>query len=173
MFFPTIFGSFPKWVLELIVLAFAFHQRRNIRLTISRREISWCVFVPSFCSRSHGWKNTKLSDIKQNKEVHLTSIWKRLSCIKKHWKNLSKLWYADIASNISNSPNAKQNPNLKNCPPQNQYSTWKWMVGKLLSFWEGLFSGAMLVCRGVCGQDNQTWRKGQLSFHWTIQKLHH
>ena len=23
--------------------------------------------------------------------------------------------------------------------------TWKWMVGKLVSFWDGLFSGAMLV----------------------------
>ena len=25
------------------------------------------------------------------------------------------------------------------------FCTWKWMVGRLVSFWEGLFSGAMLV----------------------------
>ena len=29
-------------------------------------------------------------------------------------------------------------------PETNSKSTWKWMVGKLLSFWDGLFSGAML-----------------------------
>ena len=27
--------------------------------------------------------------------------------------------------------------------------TWKWMVGILVSFWDGLFSGAMLVLGGV------------------------
>ena len=34
-------------------------------------------------------------------------------------------------------------------PPWNQHSTWKWMVGTLLSFWDGLFSGDMLVSRRV------------------------
>ena len=30
-------------------------------------------------------------------------------------------------------------------PPWNKHSTWKWMVGRWVSFWEGIFSGAMLV----------------------------
>ena len=30
-------------------------------------------------------------------------------------------------------------------PPWNEHSLWKWLVGKLLSFWEGLFSGTTLV----------------------------
>ena len=30
-----------------------------------------------------------------------------------------------------------------------RHSTWKWMVGRLLSFWGGLFSGAMLVSGSV------------------------
>ena len=30
-------------------------------------------------------------------------------------------------------------------PPWNWHSTWKWMVGILISFWDGLFSGAILV----------------------------
>ena len=34
-------------------------------------------------------------------------------------------------------------------PPWNQHSTWKWMVGIVVSFWDGLFSGAMLVSGSV------------------------
>ena len=34
-------------------------------------------------------------------------------------------------------------------PPWNQHSPWKWMVGILVSFWDGLFSGAMFVSRRV------------------------
>ena len=33
-------------------------------------------------------------------------------------------------------------------PETNSRSTWKWMVGRWLSFWETLFSGAMLVSGG-------------------------
>ena len=32
-------------------------------------------------------------------------------------------------------------------PPWNYHSSWKWMVGRWVSFWEGLLQGAMLVCR--------------------------
>ena len=34
-------------------------------------------------------------------------------------------------------------------PPWNQHSTWKWMLGRLVSFLEGLFSGAMLLVARV------------------------
>ena len=34
-------------------------------------------------------------------------------------------------------------------PETNSKSTWKWMVGILVSFWDGIFSGAMLVSGGV------------------------
>ncbi len=34
-------------------------------------------------------------------------------------------------------------------PPWNHHSTWKMMVGILVSFWDGLFSGAMLVSGSV------------------------
>ena len=34
-------------------------------------------------------------------------------------------------------------------PPWNYHSPWKWMVGILVSFWGGLFSGAMLVSGSV------------------------
>ena len=33
--------------------------------------------------------------------------------------------------------------------PEVQHSPWKMMVGRLLSYWEGLFLGAMLNFRGV------------------------
>ena len=33
--------------------------------------------------------------------------------------------------------------------PWNLHSSWKWMVGILVSFWDGLFSGAMLVWGSV------------------------
>ena len=33
--------------------------------------------------------------------------------------------------------------------PWNQRSTWTWMIGILVSYWDGLFSGAMLVSGGV------------------------
>ena len=33
--------------------------------------------------------------------------------------------------------------------PWNQHNTWKWMVGILVSFWDGLLSGAMLVSGSV------------------------
>ena len=39
-------------------------------------------------------------------------------------------------------------PSLK---PEN--GTWKWMVGILVSFWDGLFSGAMLVSGSVYSDD--------------------
>ena len=35
-------------------------------------------------------------------------------------------------------------------PPWNSRSPWKWMVGILVSFWDGLFSGAVLVSGRVC-----------------------
>ena len=34
-------------------------------------------------------------------------------------------------------------------PPWNEHGTWKWMVERLVSFWEGPFSGAMLVLGSV------------------------
>ena len=34
-------------------------------------------------------------------------------------------------------------------PPWNQHSTWKWMLGRLVSFLEVLFSGAMLLVARV------------------------
>ena len=34
---------------------------------------------------------------------------------------------------------------LMNYPSWNLHSSWKWMVGRLVSFWDGPFSGAMLV----------------------------
>ena len=39
-------------------------------------------------------------------------------------------------------------------PPWNYHSTWKWMVGILVSLWDGLFSGAMLVLGSVDGFDS-------------------
>ena len=35
-------------------------------------------------------------------------------------------------------------------PPKFNIAPEKWMVGRLVSFWEGLFSGAMLNFQGVC-----------------------
>ncbi len=47
-------------------------------------------------------------------------------------------------------------------PPWNLHSTWKWMVGILVSFWDGLFSVAMLVLRSVRHIawvfEQRTWR---------------
>ncbi len=43
-------------------------------------------------------------------------------------------------------------PGLKSVliyPPWNQHSPWKWMVWRLVSFWDDLFSGAMLVLARV------------------------
>ena len=34
-------------------------------------------------------------------------------------------------------------------PPEVQHSPWKMMVGRLVSFWNGIFSGAMLNFQGV------------------------
>ena len=34
-------------------------------------------------------------------------------------------------------------------PPWNKHSPWKWMVGILLSFWDDLFSGAVLVSESL------------------------
>ncbi len=42
-----------------------------------------------------------------------------------------------------------------NTPPETN-STWKWIVGILLSFWDGLFSGSMLIFRGVVASTS-TW----------------
>ena len=35
--------------------------------------------------------------------------------------------------------------NTRNTLPETKHSTWKWMVGILVSLWDGLCSGAMLV----------------------------
>ncbi len=40
-------------------------------------------------------------------------------------------------------------------PPWNWHSPWKWMVGILLSYWGGLFSGAMLVSGRVTCQPKE------------------
>ena len=52
-------------------------------------------------------------------------------------------------SRVSNSENL---PSLKLTA-----RTWKWMVGRLVSFWSGLFSGAMLVLGRV---HNLHWKRG-------------
>ena len=40
-------------------------------------------------------------------------------------------------------------PKTVTLPEPNSKSTWKWMVGRLLSYWEGNFSGATLNFGGV------------------------
>ena len=49
---------------------------------------------------------------------------------------------------FSNLPSEKQTKNLHprnlTYPPWNQHSTWKWMVGRLISFW-AIFRGKMAV----------------------------
>ena len=35
-------------------------------------------------------------------------------------------------------------------PPKFNIAPEKWMVGRLVSFWEGILSGALLNFRGVC-----------------------
>lgn len=68
-------------------------------------------------------------------------------------------------------------------PPWNEQSTWNFMVGRRFSFWERLFSGAMLVsARGnhnwvryfvhsiqvlyKCWMSWQKWSK-----HWRLQRI--
>ena len=41
--------------------------------------------------------------------------------------------------------NTSRESSWDRCPPFNWHSTWKLMVERLFSFWEGLFSGAILV----------------------------
>ncbi len=45
-------------------------------------------------------------------------------------------------------------------PPWNQHGTWKWMVVILLSYWGGLFSGAMLVSGRVPSSFTEHWELG-------------
>ena len=42
-------------------------------------------------------------------------------------------------------PQPKNNTGLPDYPETDIISTWKWMIGKRGSFWEGLFSGAISV----------------------------
>ena len=44
--------------------------------------------------------------------------------------------------------------NFSRYPPWNYHRTWKWMVGIQFSFWDGLFSGAMLVSGSVTLDNN-------------------
>ena len=58
------------------------------------------------------------------------------------WKELL-LGCIRIRTPIHRDPN--QQITISWYPPWNYHSTWKCMVGILISFWDGLFSGAMLV----------------------------
>ena len=68
-------------------------------------------------------------------------------------------------------------------PPWNQHSAWKVGVGRLLSFWEGLFSGAMLVlgrvisfqqwleeCLWTCTTFNELSTSWFYKIHWLCRK---
>ena len=50
---------------------------------------------------------------------------------------------------------------VKTTPGKSQIATEKWMVGRLLSFWEGNFSGAMLNFGGVSGAVRCFWNRGE------------
>ena len=58
--------------------------------------------------------------------------------------------------------------NWSDTPPHNQHRPWKCMVGSLLSFWETLFSGAMLVSVRVIMSGTPNSQLPSSSFH---QKL--
>ena len=51
--------------------------------------------------------------------------------------------------------------------PTNWHSTWKWMVGILVSFWDGRSSGAMLILRGVLIQTHRPTKINILSWELT------
>ena len=62
-------------------------------------------------------------------------------------------------------------------PPWNEHGTRKWMVGILVSFWDGLFSGAMLVSGRVSlsvspGQLWTAWWTSSYTLHTAVYRIH-
>ena len=57
-------------------------------------------------------------------------------------------------------------------PETNIYSPWKWMVGIIVSFWDGLFSGAMLVL-GRVDLLKVDWKQYKCSPNGGLRLLYH
>ena len=96
------------------------------------------VFLCLFCSRSarfvlifDSWSITSSVQSAGHKDV----IARWLTCIKYTW------WTAWLILAFFHGLGIID----ETFPETNIFAPWKWMVGILLSFWDGLFSGAMLV----------------------------
>ena len=80
---------------------------------------------------------------------------------------------------FTHHPLKKKSPSTQNCQVLGGFvkihslkltaRTWKWMIGRLVSFWDGLFSGAMLVS----GRVLTTWNCTGLASTQATKKVVH
>ena len=103
----------------------------NILVTITSMDTLWANLLPGYCSGCRGWC------------CHFGCIWWSYgSCSAFAAEETAGGWFGRTIGMILLSYNGIPSGSLTARP-------WKMMVGRLFSFWDGIFSVAMLNFQGV------------------------